>query len=331
MRGCLTRRALRIFLALLVALILLQAGFLDFGASSSPQVVFIVRTYHGHYDLKQVFNIQRHLESLQRQEERDWVAFLLNTDTTPLPDLPDHLKNDPRIREAPVKADNPYDAWVAGYDLTDAILSHPALDGFTWFVATNGDNVYHRKFLSMVRGRREDLVYCDFYSRYTITEEPTSHNKHRCNPAQLKLGYIDLGAAMLRLKRFRQEGHRFMSAGPCNSQDGLMFEELKRRGWTSHRVPQCLFGHAPNPFHCLRFGGLWNGSPASLKELADACWPLSSTQAQRALRVPELVQNGIVMREERERAAARETFAEEVAAFGAAIGVCKDKWNRTMR
>lgn len=241
---------------------------------SNSQVAFIVRTYSGHFSARKIFNIFRMLDSLIALQNPVWVAYLVNTDTSRLPALPDKYRHDSRIRIMNnIKVTKRYDEWVAGYDVTDEAISRLESD-FVWFVVTNGDNTYEPEFLNNLPSGF-DLIMVDYWSRYERggeTLNPLNMSSSKCHVARLELGFIDLGGAIISLEKFRQNSLKFMAAGEINAQDGLVFMEIADSNWRVNHVQKCLFSHSPNPYACYLLGGAWFESGASRKEIGDACW-----------------------------------------------------------
>ena len=245
------------------------------------KVLFLIRTYAGHFDTSNVFNILNHLQSLQKQEHTNWVAVLFNTDTKPLPKfsqtISKMLKDDPRIQMMYVPVNQSYNLWDAGYRATDLALEQLVTSGnadFDWLVVTNGDNIYEPHFLSQFSkiDCDTDIVAVDFWSRYPrVGETVTSFSATRCQRVAMKRGYVDLGGAILSFPRFLKEGHKFSALGDINSQDGFMISKLSYMNWRPKLIRLCLYSHSPNPYACSKLGGVWWNSPSSLKEFGDAC------------------------------------------------------------
>jgi hypothetical protein len=253
-------------------------------------VAFLVRTYYGHFDTSNPFNIVSMLRSLQSQHETNWIAYIMNSDITPLP-LTHHpvlqmMIEDSRIRLIDIPVKRKYDKWVAGYDVTDQAIERLYSLSISYLVVTNGDNFYTPDFLSSMSlsAGDYDLYYTDYYSRYerpNSTLIPSIMSASKCHLGKVDRGYIDLGGVALSLPKLHACNLRFMDYGAVNSQDGLLFMSLSSSGWTSKRIVKCAFHHAPNPYGCHLLNGIWFNSSSSTSELSDAC--MSKITAQRYL------------------------------------------------
>lgn len=171
--------------------------------------------------------------------------------------------------------------WVDGYhgalyNVTDnAIrLCNPSTQ---WVVATNGDNLYGRGFVSKILevARDEtDIVSFDFYSRYQKPTMPScdrftlAFNKGRnCKRNTLKWCQTDLGSVAIRRKKFIDEERYF---GMLDNEgygldeshnDGLLFGELLEDGWNVVKIEgECLFVHNPSIQSCAWRGWVWDDS-----------------------------------------------------------------------
>jgi hypothetical protein len=254
--------------------------------SSHPEkdnigTLFLVRTYSGHLDSKDIFNLQTLLISLKSLENPNWIALLVCTDVNPI-NFEQYTKQDSRIRAYPHCAKVPYDPWNAGYDTTDEVLEYLENNGFsaTSLVITNGDNYYSPNFLNELPSPDTvDMVAVDYWSRYKRGMEPLNMSSTICHEAVIRCGMVDLGGVILNYQRFQSEHRRFMVFGAVNSQDGFMFTLLVHHGWRMKYVRNCLFSHSPNPYMCNKLGGVWWDSSISGKELGESC--LNSEQVEK--------------------------------------------------
>eukprot|EP01041_Mallomonas_annulata_P014779 gene14779-31404_t len=128
-----------------------------------------------------------------------------------------HFASDNRFEYLNLSVYNPYNEWVAGYDVTDTTLAILKESEFKWFVATNGDNIYDPRFLNYLPSHNDvDIVTVDYWSRYEracYKPHPINMNVSVCHRAELKLGYVDLGGMILSLPRFHKENLKFMNFG----------------------------------------------------------------------------------------------------------------------
>lgn len=255
-------------------------------------VVFLVRTFAGHFDHSNMFNILRLIESLQNLNNKDWHAFLVNTDTKPLPiaghPLEEIMAKDSRIQFMFAPVQNSYNKWVAGYDVTDIAISSLKMKEYKWLVITNGDNTYEPQFLDYLGDA--DIIAFDYWSRWTRVDNTvpiTDYSKDVCHAGRLQPGFVDMGGVILSFPRFISEGHKFMSFGEVNGQDGLMFTKLNFLQWKPKIIKKCLFSHSPNPVMCAKLGGTWWNSPASLDALSAGCLTNDQASALQALMNPK--------------------------------------------
>lgn len=244
-------------------------------------VVFLIRTYYGHFDLNQPFNILILLQSLQQQYEKNWIAYMMNSDVIALDftnnPITQLMLNDSRIRLLDIPVKKKYNKWIAGYDLTDEAIQKLSIFNSSYLVITNGDNFYQPDFLSSMSlsSREYDLYFTDYYSRYERADTKyatTDMSMNQCHAGRLDRGYIDLGGIAISLSKLLSCNIRFMDYGAVNSQDGLFVMSLSLSGWKSKRIPNCAFHHAPNPYGCHQLGGIWYTSASSIDEVGDSCF-----------------------------------------------------------
>lgn len=339
------------------------SSFSYISKESNPKVLFLVRSYHGHFNSNRLYNIFNFLSSLQNLNYKNWNALIFNTDNTPLPQLIEPFKSDERISIINFELDkflkqtntfytqkqfpdefnvnrnrfrfnqlyvnnmanftHKFDEWQAGYEVTDRIfdlLNYFPIDIFDYLVITNGDNYYYPEFLDVFaeknlndyteknnkidiyeedneinfeeddetfnikykdiiedqqseKNGEFDVYVFNYYSRYnqgnfipdgyssamTTTGfnklygenskknsiyvsnlpflshldtksfnlmDPLSTSKEKCFSPLLFRGFIDLGGAILKYKRFQLENLRFLKFGDVNCQDGLLFTVL---------------------------------------------------------------------------------------------------------
>jgi hypothetical protein len=239
-------------------------------------VVFIVRTYVAHFDYDRIYNIYGFIASLQNLEYRHWEAILINTDRGSLPFNP--FANDERIKYSDICSSNPYNDWIAGYDVTDKVLESLRGTQYKWVIVTNGDNTYAPGFLNAITipiTTQPDLYFVNFYTRYThptLGTLPINMNLTTCFKAALIPRYIDLGAVIFSLLKYHNSNLTFMSFGATNSQDGYMFQRLQELKWKTKHIDQCLFSHSPNPYSCNLLGHVWYNAPNSRTESLTSCW-----------------------------------------------------------
>jgi hypothetical protein len=250
---------------------------------SSYTVVFLVRTYFGHFDTSKVFNIVQMLTSLQKQQHQQWRAYLINTDMKPLPIEGSPVKmmmnRDRRIMQLNLPVRRKYDKWYAGYEVTDEAIDllrafNPDID---FIVITNGDNMYESNFISSMNlSYQYDIYFANYWSRYDRDSRnaiaPINMSATQCHEGRLERGYVDLGGVALSFKRFIESNIKFMDYGAVNGQDGIMFSDAVYQGWTWKHVPVCAYSHAPNPYGCHKLGGKWFESASSVDEVSDSCW-----------------------------------------------------------
>tara|TARA_R110002050_G_scaffold268037_3_gene409847 strand:- start:91 stop:666 length:576 start_codon:yes stop_codon:yes gene_type:complete len=135
---------------------------------SRPQVCVVVRTYSGH--LEEPFSLQKLIESLVEQRHVVLEFVVVNTDSSPFPELPSILSN--------VKAKNTIVPWTApevfsygdaGYAATDFAITFCS-NSSEWLLVTNGDNRYDANlFFSYLNNpdfAGADIIGTDFHSRY---------------------------------------------------------------------------------------------------------------------------------------------------------------------
>jgi hypothetical protein len=259
-------------------------------------VLFLIRVYQGHFLSNSLFNFEQMLRSLQKLENNNWEAMIVNTDVEDLPaSVHDFLKIDPRLTLSPLKPDKPFDQWDAGYSITDKALDTLSVDKYKWLVVTNGDNRYESTFLSHLpsyptaEGEEGgiDMIITNYWSRYVhygagLDRDPLEMNGTVCHTAKLQPGYIDLGGGIILLRRLNKDRLRFMQFGAVNSQDGFMLSMMSDHKWKVKHVKECLYSHSPNPYACYRLGGTWYTSAKSRAEMSDSCWSPKVVQAQQA-------------------------------------------------
>lgn len=183
------------------------------------------------------------------------------------------------------------------YNLTDMAIAQCSADA-QWLLVTNGDNTYHETFFNHLDSSVDILAY-DFYSRWygsaasggprrppcdrlmaqdhlpaEAAYNPTlpyrqqtelSRNALSCKVNKLARNQTDLGANVINLKKWWNEGHRYSNIlSNDGSQDGSTMEILTANRWTSKRISvttnggatasgvrKCLYNHNPNYHSCI--------------------------------------------------------------------------------
>lgn len=171
--------------------------------------------------------------------------------------------------------------WVDGYhgalyNVTDNAIR--LCDPRTkWVVATNGDNLYGRGFLSRIfeaANDDTDIVSFDFYSRYQKPTMPSCdrftalyNEKRNCKQNTMRWCQTDLGSVAIRRAKLLEEERYFGMLDNDkygldeSHNDGLMFGELLKDGWKVVKVEgECLFVHNPSIQSCAWSGGVWDDS-----------------------------------------------------------------------
>jgi len=251
--------------------------------AGQDRVCIIVRTYKGHST--GIYNIHQTLNTLLALNHKNWRAFIVNTDVIPFEDLhhiTDQYEHGGKIEISPLTATKSFtEDPNSAYDITDRAIEHHcgSSKDFKWLLVTNGDNWYTPDALDFLPND-VDLVLMNFYSRYSIwgaiSSTNTPHDQaccvrlqnYRCMVADVKMGYIDLGAVIFDYQKYRKGYISFTTFnkesdtqcgqfGGCH--DGLLIEYLIENEWSyrGHPVDVCTMHHNSNPKSCELVGGTW--------------------------------------------------------------------------
>lgn len=220
-----------------------------------PKYCIIARTYAGQSPASNMFSIDRFVASILMQTLPQWHLIILDTDTSKsysylYQNLSEWVNaNEPfRIRVAnvtnfsqqfPAPPSMPEGDTKAAqsksllhtnvYWLSDHVISSLCPPSAQSFLATNGDNWYHPRFLEEVDNRLKqarlngysiDILGVDFFSRYATyiwgmpKPERTCAALEEYSPCVCN-GVVplrsDLGSMMFNLTRWRQEQHSFFN------------------------------------------------------------------------------------------------------------------------
>jgi len=173
------------------------------------RTIFLIRTYYGHLDSKNPFNLKFTLNSLKSLQNPNWIALLLCTDSEPI-NFENYAEHDSRILTYPRHEKTPYDEWTAGYDITDSALDYLENNNFSanFIVITNGDNYYSPQFLNELPSPNNvDIVAVDYWSRYERAGydlQPLNMNSTICHKAMIRVGLVDLGGVLLNYQRLQR-------------------------------------------------------------------------------------------------------------------------------
>lgn len=176
-----------------------------------------------------------------------------------------------------------------------------------WVIATNGDNLYGRGFISRIlEAAREDtdIISFDFYSRYQKPTMPScdrftpAFNKGRnCKRNTLKWCQTDLGSVAIRIKKLVEEERYFGMLDNDgyrldeSHNDGLLFGELLEDGWNVVKVEgECLFVHNPSIQSCAWRGWVWDDSNITWTGGGECIDPQDAEERVKADSMLEIVQ-----------------------------------------
>ena len=271
-------------------------------AENQDRICIIVRTFHGH--ALGLYNVHLFISSLQTTSNSHWDAFFLDTDVRshPFVLLPSILRsyNDSRLRfaEIPTNFQNPYNSSMSAYDLVDwAIYNSCSHDNYGFLLVTNADNWYAPDAFNMLPTKQTNLIVMNFYGRYNVIADVIFGSKSGmdnccirlnnkdCFLASPKVSFIDLGAVIFDLTKFREESRAFtpftgVCGGACH--DGALLQSLtETHGWTwkGHDIGVCALYHNPSPQSCSIVGGVYfdtlNGNSAGCYDISDLPIPWS--------------------------------------------------------
>lgn len=121
---------------------------------TEPSICIIIRTYVGHNpDDRNRKRTHRSITDLfdafQNFTNSNWTALIINTDTTPFPELEEIVSNtnDNRFKILNISATSSYQLGDAGYYLTDNAIPY-CPQHTDWLLITNGDNHYKKEYVS---------------------------------------------------------------------------------------------------------------------------------------------------------------------------------------
>jgi hypothetical protein len=238
--------------------------------SGDASVCVVMRFYAGQLEKGSKFTLEAALTSVLNQHFANTTILLVHTDASDVSGVHGVLSriNDARVRlvtfedlaNEPTVRVNHRTVWLA---TEKAVSMCPAAS--RWLLITNGDNTYEPSFLNHLDDAY-DIMAFDYHTRHRpawARGECDAYGyrnglNNGCLPNNLRLCETDLGAVVLNLPRWRQEGRRFTEHESYNgSEDGLTMESLVTAGWSHKRVTGastggCLFDHNPNYHSCLR-------------------------------------------------------------------------------
>jgi hypothetical protein len=225
-------------------------------------VCIIVRTYAGHFTGFHGFGDL--INSLKSQENKNWLAIVINTDSSTLDisEVHKYTSGDKRIVISNLDCGS-YDRKDAGYRCTDLAIQQCPTQA-EWLLITNADNYYMPSFLSHLDPEYDIIAY-DFFSRYVHHHDPdlygygcSKFSNGSCKRNLVRLCHTDLGANILRLPKFRCQNITFSSMMNDGRQDGYLMESLVYFEWKIKHVYECLFVHNPTPEYCVIKNGVWD-------------------------------------------------------------------------
>jgi hypothetical protein len=252
----------------------------------ADSVCIIVRTYAGNF--KGFHHFGDLINSLKSQENKNWIAIIVNTDSVTLDssELNKHISGDKRIVVSSLDCGS-YDSRDAGYRCTDLAIQECPTQA-DWLLITNADNYYMPSFLSHL-DTRYDIVAYDFFSRHVHVLDPdlygygcSKFSNGSCKRNTLRLCHTDLGSNVLRLPKFRCHNITFGSMVNNAGQDGQMMETLVYFGWKIKHVYECLFVHNPAPEYCVAKKGVWDSHESNCISDMESRTKLSSGKYEMA-------------------------------------------------
>ena len=276
--------------------------------SLKQDVVFLVKTHAGQFDMDKPINIITTIQSFIEQENQNWVAFLINTDIDPLPltkhPLTDIMLVDSRIRIITLGSTNKYNEWVNGYDLIDRALDELIHINIPWIVFTSGTNYYHPKFLNYIPYIGQvDIVMSDYYSN-TIKHDnkqydsntneitPLTMSDNICYKSTFYPNNIPLGGLIISLIKLQKEKHRFIEFGEIHLQENFLYIQLRNLHWTIMKTSQCYYSEGINPYICNKKDNIWWDSSTTLNELInESCYNKNTAKIilQTSIPTPDLL------------------------------------------
>jgi hypothetical protein len=219
-----------------------------------PKYCVVARTYAGQSPSSSMFSIDRFVASMLMQTFTDWELLILDTDPSrPFDYLRNNISewmsiNEPfRVRLVNTSAlePNPHPDEVSTEDseaarakqklhsnvywITDVAISTLCSPKARSFLATNGDNWYHPRFLEEVDNHLTksletdspvDILGVDFFSRYATYIWGMPQRERTCNALQQYSPCVcngvvpqksDLGSMVFNLTKWREENQSFFN------------------------------------------------------------------------------------------------------------------------
>jgi hypothetical protein len=177
---------------------------------ANPPICIITRTYVN----ADRFLLRSFLSSVQAQSYSKYQVWLINSDDPTTRIFPDEVRqlDDPRFISKVFNIDkhksvyNSYGYFATEVALRDLLASKN--HGFKYVLITNGDNLYHRNFLTKTLAVFESgrelypcIVAVDFVSRYQIRHENNSLSPpNNVRFSQYAENMIDLGSALIKIE-----------------------------------------------------------------------------------------------------------------------------------
>lgn len=253
-----------------------------------PKYCIVARSYAAQAPVQTLYSVDRFLASIVMQKNPNWFLIILDTDPSkPYPYLHNDvqqwaLKNEPfrvtirNVSDFPDLEAHPEEVAFESlhrsvYYKTDLTIRSVCPSESERLVVTNADNFYDSEFLERVDAQlaanSTPIVGTDFYTRHAFWVWGVDPKTQNCisllhHPPSIcngfALGRLDLGSLVFDLARWRAEDVRFSSI-VCNAPsqlDGCVVQNLiYKSNWTTYRIPETLFSHAPNPWLCFLYGG----------------------------------------------------------------------------
>ena len=249
-----------------------------------PDVCVIIRVSEAGYPWNRPFDLSHLLRSLQAQSNKKWRAIVGRVSPEVHPTMASMAvaqAMDPRISYVDVPADivdgfraDPDSRTAIDWMLGELNDIHPSCRTAPYMLVTDSSKTYEPGTFDLAVKDTGDIIGLNFLSPATMQlterEMPWDDRCDRfledetltCMPMEPKGTQLDLGAALINLPRWREEGHQFVK----QHSNALYLVFLAKHGWdwVQPKTTDCHLIHGSTLPACVRSGRFWFDGPPGL-------------------------------------------------------------------
>lgn len=276
-------------------------------ADSQVDVCVIVRDSLGRKPWTDVWQLSTLLRSLQAQSNPRWRAVVVPVgQQASMAGIQAQVMDayDPRIQAHDIPEElKDYYSVLTSDDVTDWAIEDidmlsPSCGSASYMLVTDATRIYDPHAFDTASEQQFDIIGLNFISKQTMArlnqgEESLAWDE-RCSryldPSSPDLcpamspgqGVKDLSAALINLRRWREEGHLFWDAGEMLGESVELLSQLEQRHedpwtWSSRISARCDMVQADTYLSCIRTGHIWFDAPDNVK-LKTGCYSGSTLQ-----------------------------------------------------